>query len=109
MDEYKEKIQKISIDIEEDVKSGAEDLKNTLEQEALGVEKSVVKKIEDGLAGAELEVESYREEKIKQINQKAEVVLEVVVRKVFGKSVRLEDHETLIIKALEEAKRENAI
>lgn len=107
--EYKERLQKISIDIEQDVKNETGELKKALEEETLGVEKSVAEKLEKGMAEVEQEVTKFKQARFEQINEKAGILLEAVVRKVFTKSVRLSDHEELIIRALEEAKAQNAI
>lgn len=107
--EYKENLQKISNDIELGVQSGAEDLKKALEQETVGVEKTMVKKIEAKLAETETEVEKYKQERMAEIDQKAAIILEKVIKKVFTKAVKTSDHEALIIQELEEAKKEDAI
>lgn len=109
LDDYRERLQYISKDIESDVKTGAQDFRKVLEMETVGAEKVVARRVQDEFVQAEKKVEEYKMEMMAEIQSKAEVILERVVKEVFGKSLKDKDQEQLIIKALEEAKRENAI
>jgi hypothetical protein len=109
LDDYKEKLQTISKDIEKDVKLGAEDFRKVLELETVGAEKAVAKRVQDEFVEIEREIEVYRTEKIKEIDFKGEKLLEKITKEVFGKIIKGKDQEQLIIEALEAAKKEHAI
>ncbi len=107
--EYKEKLQTISKDVEKDVKIGAEDFRKVLEMETVGVQKAVAKRVQDEFSVIEEQIQEYKSEKIKEIEAKSEVLLDKVVREVFGKGLTIKDHEQLIIRSLDQAKKINAI
>lgn len=107
--EYKEKLQTISKDVEKDVKTGAEDFRKVLEMETVGVQKAVAKRVQDEFSVIEEQIQEYKSEKIKEIEAKSEVLLDKVVREVFGKGLTIKDHEQLIIRSLDQAKKINAI
>lgn len=107
--EYKEKLQTISKDIEKDVKIGAEDFRKVLEMETVGAEKAVARRVQDEFGVIEKQIQEYKLEKMNEIKSTAEVLLDQVVRDVFGKGLAIKDHEQLIIRSLDRAKGTNAI
>jgi len=55
---------------------------------------------------AEAEVEEYRNERLRNIDESIVMILKEVARKVLAKEISQEEHEKLVLKALEEAKRQ---
>jgi vacuolar-type H+-ATPase subunit H len=55
---------------------------------------------------AEIEVDEYKNERMRQIDESIVMILKEVARKVLAKEISQEEHEKLVIKALEEAKRQ---
>lgn len=57
----------------------------------------------------EEEVEAHKKERLKKIDEKIFEILKIVATRAIGKSLSFEDHEDVVIKALEDAKRENVL
>jgi hypothetical protein len=57
----------------------------------------------------EKELEVYKAERLKKVDEKIFEILKDASTKAIGKSLSLEDHEDVVIKALEDAKRENVL
>ena len=55
----------------------------------------------------EQEIEKYKAERLKEIDQKIYQTIESVIEKVAGKTISLSVHQDLIIEALKKAKVEN--
>jgi|GEM_PF-3755748 len=53
------------------------------------------------------QLEAYRQQSLKKIEESLFNLIEEVASKVIGKSLTREEHESLVIKALEEAKKDN--
>ena len=58
------------------------------------------------LANIEKEVETYKAAKIRRIDQASVVLVERVAQQVLNKSLTIEDHENLVLKSLDKAKKE---
>jgi hypothetical protein len=58
------------------------------------------------LANIEKEVEAYKTAKIRRIDQASVVLVERVAQQVLNKSLTIEDHENLVLKSLDKAKKE---
>jgi len=56
---------------------------------------------------AESEVANYKNERIKQVDDAVVMILRDVARKVLSKEISKEEHEKLVLKALDEARKEN--
>jgi hypothetical protein len=54
----------------------------------------------------EKEVEAYKQERLKEVDRTANIIIQKVSQKVLNKSIPLEDHNNLIIESLEKAKKE---
>ena len=57
----------------------------------------------------EEEIAIYKAERLKRVDEKIIEILKDASAKAIGKSLSLEDHEDVVIKALEDAKRENVL
>lgn len=57
----------------------------------------------------EEEIEAYKAERLKRVDEKILEILKSASLKAIGKSLSFEDHEEAVINALEEAKRENVL
>jgi hypothetical protein len=65
--------------------------------------------VESERARVAKELESYKTEKLKQIDTQAEKIIADLSSKVIGEAIDPKKHSELIIKALEEAKKENVL
>ncbi|OGD09800.1 hypothetical protein A2397_00445 [Candidatus Amesbacteria bacterium RIFOXYB1_FULL_44_23] len=109
LSDYKETIQNISKNIEDEVKNEVGELKKVLEMETVEAEKTVAKRMAEDYAQAEKKIEDYKLAKYKQIEEGAVGVLEEVGRKLVGKTLNFREHTDFIISALEKAKLQNDI
>lgn len=56
---------------------------------------------------AEAEVENYKKQRLNQIDESIIIILQEVARRVLSREINQEEHEKLVMKALEEAKRQH--
>ena len=101
-----EVFQNISKDIEVNTIEEIKNFKESMEDLTVSSEKLVKKKIDTDYEEVKKEIQSYREEKLQKIDQDIYNVLEKVAKEVLGKAISLSEHEDLIEKALEKAKKE---
>ncbi|MBI2031788.1 MAG: hypothetical protein HYT08_04215 [Candidatus Levybacteria bacterium] len=91
--------------IEEDTVKEVQDFDNVLEQETVASQKIIQEKIEKDYSKVQKEVEQYKNEMLGKVDAQISKLIQDVSKKVIGKSLSLQEHEQLIIDALEEAKK----
>ena len=110
-DAYGEEIQKIASEIAVEFKNEAVvelgRFKKELEEKIVTVEGAAEKVLDEEYEEIKREIENYRQSKIAQIDATAKEIVIDAARKILGKSLDLRAHEDLVIKALEDAKRQN--
>jgi gas vesicle protein len=106
---YKNNMQTVSKQITEEVKSEAEDLKKVLEMETVESEKAAAERLKQEYAKVDKEIAEYRQQKFRQTEEEAINILQEVGRKVFNRSLDLNDQTEMITEALEKAKNQNVI
>lgn len=99
----------ITKDIESNTEAELEDFKETLKKETYESQKIVEQKIEGQYLQTEKELETYRQERIKKVEDEIYNIIQNVAKAVLGKAISLEDHEQLIIDALNKAKEEGVL
>jgi len=62
--------------------------------------------VTDAYKKAEMEVENYKNVRMREIDESIVMILKEVARKVLAKEISQEEHEKLVLKALEQAKRQ---
>lgn len=80
-----------------------------IEAELLSAQKSIQGAVRESYQKAESEIESYKLERLKQVDESIMKMVEDVSRKVLAKEITSDEHEKLVIKALERAKEENIL
>lgn len=80
-----------------------------VESELLNAQKSIQAAVKDSYQKAEKEVENYKLERLKQVDDSIMKMVEDVSRKVLAKEITSDEHEKLVMKALEKAKEENIL
>lgn len=65
----------------------------------------VIKKVEE----VEREIENYKKEKMKEVEEKIYQIIRDVAKKIIGKTIDLSTHEKLVIEALEKARKEKIL
>lgn len=93
--------------VESEIISEVGAFKDLLEAETIGTTKAVQEKVAKEYQEIEKELSLYKNRKLKEIDENIYDIITNVTKKVLGESLSIEDHQELIIKALEEAKRDN--
>lgn len=100
-------INNISNDIKGEALREIEEMKQALTQEVLRAQETTRKAIEESLSKVGAEVQAYKQARLKRVDAAIFEIIKQVSQKVIGKSLSLEDKEELVMKSLEEAKKEN--
>lgn len=99
--------QKVSQDVERDAGAELKNFKEVLEKETFTAQKIVGQKIEEQYKKVEEELVVYRTERLKHIDESIYKILMDVSKMVLSKTLRVEDHEQLVLDALDQAKKQN--
>jgi len=83
-----------------------EDVATSVEGEATVV---VGQKIDEEVAKARVEIEKYKTQKIKQVDDSIGEIVKETVRKVLGKGITALEHKDLVVQALQEAKENHVL
>jgi len=92
--------------IEEDTLKEVEDFDSIIEKETIGSQKIVQEKIEKDYARVQKEVDEYKVQMINKVDEQIYKIIQEVSKLVLGKSLSLQEHEQLIIDALDQAKKD---
>jgi len=82
---------------------------NKRTQHHIGLVKAQLARLKEEYQKKEKELELYKVEALKKIDDQIYNVIQNISNEVLGKSISLQDHEQLIIDALEKAKKEGAL
>ncbi|GAF70001.1 unnamed protein product, partial [marine sediment metagenome] len=93
-------------DVKESVINELTSLRSILQDELKRSQEEARKIIGQVYKEVETEIENYKEKRMKQLDDSILEIVEQVSRKVLAKEISLEEHEKLVMKALEEAKRQ---
>jgi len=102
-------LKNISKDIEKHTLLEINDFKDILKKETFASQKIVEQKIEKDYEEAKKGVDAYKAEKLKIIDNDIYKILQTVSMLVLGRTLSQQDHENLIIDALNLAKKEGAL
>lgn len=83
--------------------TGFQNVTNELEVE---LQKQIREFRQEVLANIEKDVEEYKAAKLRRVDQASVILVQRVSQEVLNKSLTIEDHENLVIKSLEKAKKE---
>jgi F0F1-type ATP synthase membrane subunit b/b' len=103
--EYKLSLQNISKDIQEETLREFGKFKETLAAETIKTQESIQKRIEVEYEKMLRELSEARDKRYKDLEVEVVAAVREISKKVFGRAMSAEDHEQLIIQALEEAKK----
>lgn len=103
-----EVFQNISKDIEVNTMEEIKNFKESMESLTVSSQNLVQKKIDNDYLTAKKEIQNYKEIELKKIDQGIYAILERISKLVLGKALNLSEHEDLIQKSLEKAKKEGA-
>lgn len=100
---------KVSSNISKDIETYSDiqisEYKEIIEKETLESQKIIEQKTADEYQKIEEELNTFKKEKMKNIEENLHRIIKEVTEAAIGKSLNLEDKEDLIKKALEEAKK----
>jgi len=99
----------ISQEIKTEISIEIDQVINSLKEEMIKSQASAIESLKLGLAKSEQDIKLYKDEMYKKIDQSVLKIIQTVSYQVIGKSINLEDHEELVIKALTSAKRQGII
>ena len=103
-----EVFQSVSKDIEINTTEEIKNFKDSMEKLTVSSQDLVGKKIDTDYRAAKKEIDDYKEGKLKKIDDEIYQLLEKISKLVLGKTLSLSEHEGLIQKSLEKAKKEGA-
>ena len=99
----------ISKDIENSTIADLNDFREILKKETFASQKIVESKIEEDYKTTQKEIEDYKLERIKKVEDKIYEIIKNVSTLVLAKSINLDEHEQLVIDALNKAKQEGGL
>lgn len=102
-----EVFQNISKDIEVNTVEEIKNFKESMQKLTVLSEEEVRKKINSDYETAKREIEGYKKDELKKIDSEIYELLEKIAIDVLGKTLSLSQHEDLIEKSLEKAKKED--
>lgn len=97
----------VSKDLKSKALSEVKTFKGSLEAEIQSSQQALRQAVNEGYKKIEGEIDKYRQARLQQVDQAIFELLREVSQRVMGKALTLEEHEELVIKSLEEAKKEN--
>lgn len=90
----------------EEEKKFVSNLEKKILEEAQSHEKNLEKEIQAEFQRTKEDVKRYKDEKLKEVEKEINKIIERVLEEAGAKSISLEDHEKLVLEALEKAKKE---
>lgn len=96
-------------DIEESAKSDFANYKKIVEEQTFQAEKIAEARINQEYQKLESEIAELKRKKLEELNNNINNMLLKISKEVVGKSLDISDHEDLVIKALDKAKKEGII
>lgn len=99
-------LSRVSKDMEEKILEEVDDFGEVLRKETVETQKQVEQKISRKYEDLEKELESYREKQLKKIDERVFELIARVTKLVLGRAISLEEHQSMVLEALEEAKKE---
>lgn len=101
-----EVFQNVSKDIEVNTNAEIKNFKESMQKLTTLSQKEVRKKIDTDYESLKNEIEIYKKEELEKIDSEIYELLEKISKLVLGKALSLSEHEDLIEKSLEKAKKE---
>lgn len=102
-------VNNITKDIENNTVMELKDFKEILKKETYASQKIVEGKIEEVYAETNKEIETYKEDRIKKVEDEIYNIIQNVASLVLGKAISLKDHEQLVVDALNKAKEKSVL
>lgn len=97
-------MQKVSKDIKLEALDEIDEFAKVLHKETVDSEKAVEKKLSAEYKKANSEIENYKQEQIQKINSKINGLITDIMRELIDSELSVEQHENLVMEALNKAK-----
>lgn len=104
--EHAQKAEESLKSVEGIVDQQLQDFRQILKKETIESEQIVSQRVNSEYTKVHQEIEQYKAQKIQEINLATNQVIHQITEEVLGKAIPLEDHQKLILDALEKAKTE---
>lgn len=98
-------LQSASQQIQTQALSQVDAFKHSIEEETVESEQKIAQEMEKQYSVVKQELETYKQKKMKQIDDSIYTILMFVTKEILGKSLNIEDQEELVRKTLDEAKK----
>lgn len=108
-DEHIKMLVNIYKDIENSAKADFTKYKEAVQKQTFEAEKMAEQRIEEDYEKLKIEIADLRQKKLQELQSNIDNIILNISKDVIGKSLNLSDHQDLIIKALEEAKKEEIL
>ena len=99
-------LESIPKDINDNVRAGIGNYKAAMEAELLKTQEEARLAVKNTYKAVYEELERYKKDRIDQLDKSILAMVEDVSKRVFKKEISVHEHEKLVMKALEEAKRQ---
>ena len=99
----------ISKEVRNEVVGQIDLLKKAIHDEIESSQAKAKAAIDEGYKKVEVQILEYRDLRVKQIDERIMEMVSEIVLKATGKALNFDEHEDLVISALEEAKKENVL
>lgn len=98
---------KVSTDLSTSALTEVATFKGSLQKDLISSQQSLSAAVNAGYKKIEEEMSNYRKVRLSQVDETIFEILREVTQKIIGRAVSFEEHEELVKKSLEEAKRQN--
>ncbi|TSC73261.1 MAG: Uncharacterized protein G01um101470_187 [Parcubacteria group bacterium Gr01-1014_70] len=105
-EEYLETLHEASQSMAGDAKHTLDMFETFLKDQTIGYKQQMEKKIEELRDKVNESVNEYKKDKLKRVDKAINEIIIVVAKNVIGRSLNIKEHNELVLRALEEAKKE---
>jgi len=109
VDDYKQVLQSITKAVEDGALRELSEFRKAMEMETVNAQDIVGKKIEEQYAQLQKEIEAAKKSKLEELDKKLVAVIKEAGTRVLGRILTVEDHQDLVVQALEDAKKNNVL
>ncbi len=102
-----QEIEQATQEVEQQIEKEMDEFKDVLHEGTVGMQEKVEAKATAEYQKVEKELESYKARRLKAVDETIYDILHDVSKDVFGQALSMEEHQELVLKALEEAKQNN--
>lgn len=106
-EEESHKFKDVMTNIEDVGKKGIENLNEIITQTSVDYRKNLEEKINQEFEASKVEINKYKDEQMKKVQEMTEKLIRQLSVEFLGKAIKLDEHEKLLLDALEEAKKES--